>query len=577
MSGRIPAAFIDTLLARVDVVDVIEAYLPLRKTGRDFQALCPFHGEKTPSFTVSREKQFYHCFGCGAHGSAIGFLMQHRGLDFVEAIEELAGSVGLEVPREAGGSTRSGGDKELHAVLEAARAFYETQLRRSGSRARAVDYLKNRGLTGETAKSFHLGFAPDGWTNLYDHLRGNGIDDSLMERAGLISRRTHGGCYDRFRDRVMLPIHNRRGKVIGFGGRVIDNGEPKYLNSPETEVFHKGRELYGLHEALQHGAPARLLVVEGYMDVIALAQHGLHHAVATLGTAVTRQHLDLLFRQCPAVVFCFDGDAAGRRAARKALEISLPELAGDRQVSFAFLPDGHDPDSAVREFGSKALFTKTRNFGCADYLLSELRAEIDTSTAEGRTRLVAQAVPYLTQIPDEAHRAVGARLLAEQARLDEDLIRQQLGFKGRRSTATRQTPRGLARFARRSLEEQAISILVQTPALAPALTSDIAERLARELDSCALLLEVWKTARVGSPNSAALLERFREHEAEATINELAVLELPLSAEQREAEFGAAIERLISRADDAEIGRIRRIPFAQWTEAQKLRVRNHRRS
>ena len=288
MAGRIPQQFVDDLLTRIDIVDLIESYLPLRKAGRDFQALCPFHGEKTPSFTISREKQFYHCFGCGEHGSAIGFLMKYRNLEFVEAIEELAGLAGVEVPREAQSARRTSGAREVYAVLERARAFYVQQLKRAASRERAVDYLKGRGISGEVARQFHLGYAEDGWRNLVEALVAGGDSELLLERAGLVLKRDRGGYYDRFRDRVMFPIHDRRGRVIGFGGRVIDKGEPKYLNSPETEVFHKGRELYGLHEALA-GRHRKLQQPAGGRGVIwmwsRIHQFGLPNVVATLGTA----------------------------------------------------------------------------------------------------------------------------------------------------------------------------------------------------------------------------------------------------------------------------------------------------
>ncbi|MCB1749659.1 MAG: DNA primase [Gammaproteobacteria bacterium] len=576
MAGRIPEQFIDDLLARTDIVDLIETYLPLRKAGRDFQALCPFHGEKTPSFTVSREKQFYHCFGCGAHGSAIGFLMQHRNLEFVEAVEELATAAGMEVPREAR-RERSSSGRELYAVLERARTWFEQQLRRGPGRERAVDYLKGRGITGEVAKTFRLGFAPDGWRNLHDALSGDGLDEGLMERAGLAIKRERGGYYDRFRDRVMFPIHDRRGRVIGFGGRVIDQGEPKYLNSPETDVFHKGRELYGLHEALQAGKPGQLIVVEGYMDVIALHQHGLANAVATLGTAVTGDHLDLLFRQVPEVVFCFDGDAAGRRAAWKALEVALPRMAGNRQVRFAFLPEGHDPDTAVREYGADGLFRAGRLYGLGEYLLEHLQADLDASTADGKTRLVAQAETYLRQIPDQAHRATAAHLLATVTKFDEELLRQRLGFTGRRTRERPAAPASLDRYTRRSLEEQALALLVQEPRLAACLDESGAAVLAEELPSASLLLEVWRTLRETATSTAALIERYRDNPQGGTLEALAVLDLNLPAAGMETEMRAALERLLKRAEAERVKRLRAIPLDQLTAEQKDLLRNHRRT
>ncbi|MGE0858004.1 MAG: DNA primase [Gammaproteobacteria bacterium] len=576
MAGRIPEQFIDALLARVDIVDVIEAHLPLRRAGRDFQALCPFHGEKTPSFTISREKQFYHCFGCGAHGSAIGFLMKYRNLEFPEAIEELAGLAGMEVPQEAR-SQRPSNNRELYDVLEQARAFYEAQLRQSGERDVAVNYLKKRGLSGEVAKAFRLGFAPSGWRNLIDALTARGLSETQLERAGLAIKRDRGGYYDRFRERVMFPIHDRRGRVIGFGGRVIESGEPKYLNSPETEVFHKGRELYGLHEALAADRKlARLVVVEGYLDVVALHQFGLPQAVATLGTAVTREHLELLFRQVPEVVFCFDGDAAGKRAAWRALEIALPLQEGNRAVRFAFLPDGHDPDSAVREYGAEGFFKAARVFGLTDYLLDTLKQDVDLSTGDGRARLVEQAKPYLLQIPSQSHRATAVRGLVDLSKFDDELIRRELGLAGARSAGPRRPPI-LNRFKSRTLEEQALAMLLQNPPLVAHISPELAAFCAAELGQDLPLLEVRRALEAGAPPStAALLERWRDHPLEGLLSQLAATDLGIPDSAFESEFVGALKRLAARAEEQRFARISAIPFEQWSEEQREIVRNYKR-
>ena len=576
MAGRIPEQFIADLLARVDIIELVEGYMPLRKAGKDFQGLCPFHGEKTPSFTVSRDKQFFHCFGCGAHGSAIGFLMKHRNLEFVEAVEELAGVAGMEVPREAGGVQRPSGTRDLFGILEQARAFFEAQLRHSSEREVAVNYFKKRGLSGEIAKTFRLGFAPSGWRNLLDTLTANGITDEQMERAGLAIKRERGGYYDRFRERVMFPIHDRRGRVIGFGGRVIDTGEPKYLNSPETEVFHKGRELYGLHEALAADRKlGSLLVVEGYMDVVALHQFGLPNAVATLGTAVTREHLDLLFRQVPEVVFCFDGDTAGKRAAWRTLENALPLVEGNRAVRFAFLPEGQDPDSAVREFGPQGFLKAARQFGLADYLLDTLKLEVDLATGDGRARLVELAKPYLNQIPSQSHRASAVRTLADLSKFDEDLIRRELGLTANRANVPRRAP-VLNRFTSRSLEEQALAMLLQLPALASQLDAELATFCRQELRD-GLLLEVWTAIQAQPPAStAALLERWRDHPLEAQLAGLATLDLGIPDSAFESEFAGALARLRSKAEEQRFARIKSIPFEQWTDEQRDIVRNYKR-
>lgn len=573
MAGRIPDHFIDDLLARVDIVDLIEGYLPLRKAGRDFQALCPFHGEKTPSFTISREKQFYHCFGCGAHGTAIGFLMNYRSLEFREAVEELAGIAGMEIPLEAR-SQGSSNTRELFTVLERARAHFELLLRKADDRERAVDYLKGRGITGEIAKRFRLGYAPEGWRNLFDALTSEGITEVQLERAGLAIQRERGGHYDRFRDRIMFPIHDRRGRVLGFGGRILDQGEPKYLNSPETEVFHKGRELYGLHEVLAAGKPGALVVVEGYMDVIALHQFGLSNAVATLGTAVTPDHLEQLFRQVGKVTFCFDGDAAGRRAAWKALEVSLPKLEGDREVRFSFLPDGHDPDSAVREFGPDGFFDAARNFGLADYLLDTLKEEIDTGTGEGRTRLLARAKTHLLKIPDATHRAIAATRLADETGLDEQLIYAELHI-GQRPQRRVAQPRQLERYTSRSLQEQVLALLLQHPDLHDCLDLQTVNFLRAELDGCETLLALWESATGGTTNTAALLERYRGDVLEPVLLELAAIDLNIGEETRATVMRDAVARLRERAEDQRYRRINALPLSEWTDEQKAIVRNYR--
>jgi len=393
----IPNDFIQTLLARVDIVEVIDRFVPLKKAGSNYQACCPFHGEKTPSFTVSPTKQFYHCFGCGAHGTAIGFLMEHAGKSFPDAVEDLARDAGLEVPRVE----RPGEREERKALddltdrLTTATAFYRAELKTS---PRAIEYLKSRGLTGTIAAHFSIGYAPDEWTSLERAF--TDYQDAALETAGLVVKGDGGKRYDRFRDRVMFPIHDSRGRIVGFGGRVLDKGEPKYLNSPETPLFSKGRELYGLwlgRNAIRDAG--RVVVVEGYMDVVALAQHGVEYAVATLGTATTPVHAQKLFRVTDNVVFCFDGDAAGRKAAWRALENTLPVLADGKNARFLFLPDGEDPDDFVRARG-KAAFEQAvaEATPLSEYLVGALAAQHPPTSAEGRAALVNAAKPLVAQI-----------------------------------------------------------------------------------------------------------------------------------------------------------------------------------
>jgi DNA primase len=414
MAGLIPQDFIDDLVARADIIEIVGRRIQLKKAGREFKACCPFHDEKTPSFTVSPAKGFYHCFGCGAHGTAVGFLMEFDHMSFVEAIESLAGSMGVEVPRDESDRPARRYD-ELFDLMSKVERFWQQGLRENQA---AVDYLKDRGIDGTTAKRFGIGYAADGWSNVLDKY---GTTPEAIERllaAGLIIRKDNGGNYDRFRDRITFPIRDIRGRCIGFGGRAMGDGEPKYLNSPETVLFHKGRELYGLYEARQALRQIdRFVVVEGYMDVIALARHGIDFSVATLGTATTSDHLNRLFRLTENIDFCFDGDRAGKQAAWRALETALPDIREGRQVHFVFLPEGHDPDSFVNEHGSQ-VFIDALNNGVAlsDYLISELALQVDESTVDGRARLAELAKPLIAKIPPGRPGRPACRQTGEDAR-----------------------------------------------------------------------------------------------------------------------------------------------------------------
>jgi len=421
MAGRIPQDFINDLIDRSDIVEIISSRIQLKKAGREYKACCPFHGEKTPSFTVSPDKGFYHCFGCGAHGTAVGFLMEHDQLEFVEAVEELASLNGVDVPREASAGPVSP-TAPLYELLDKAAKLFRDQLR---DNAVAVEYLKKRGLDGETAAQFMIGYAPSGWDFL---LKRFGADDDGRDRllkTGLVLRNEEGRIYDRFRERIMFPIRDSRGRMVGFGGRVLDQGEPKYLNSPETPVFHKGRELYGLYEARKSNRNLdNLIVVEGYMDVVALACHGITNAVATLGTATTPDHLQRLFRATNEIIFCFDGDRAGRDAAWRALQVTLPELREGRQVRFLFLPDGQDPDSVVSDQGADAFRQQLDNsMPLSEYLLEHLKAATDLSSMDGQARLAELARPLVNRIPEGIYR----ELLLERLAQDVGLAPRRLG------------------------------------------------------------------------------------------------------------------------------------------------------
>ena len=441
----IPQSFIQDLLARVDIVEVVGRYVQLKKAGANFLGLCPFHGEKTPSFTVSQSKQFYHCFGCGAHGSAIGFLMEHGGLGYVDAIGELAQSIGVAVPQEAGSAGPA--DRRAPALLELlaqAAKFYRRRLKVA---PHAIEYLKRRGLAGETAARFGIGYAPDQWRGLEAAVADYEIDE--MVAAGLVieadSEDGRRKRYDRFRDRIMFPIRNPRGQVIGFGGRVLERGEPKYLNSPETPVFSKGRELYGLYEARDAmRAEDCVIVVEGYMDVVMLAQHGVANVVATLGTATTGDHLRKLLRLVDRVVFAFDGDAAGRKAAWRALEASLAQVSDTRRIDFLFLPPEHDPDSFVREHGAEGFREALAGaLPLSELLLRGLAERVDLATPEGRARLLAEARPLLQPLAAQALRMQLIHRLAELAGVGAGEVERYLGpveAPGRRDAAASRAP-----------------------------------------------------------------------------------------------------------------------------------------
>ncbi len=426
--SRIPQTFIDDLLNRIDIVDVVDHRVKLKKSGKNYSACCPFHEEKTPSFTVSPDKQFYYCFGCGATGNAIGFLMEYERQGFIDAVESLAKTAGLEVPKETSQQDKQyvARQKNLYDILTKADAWYRQTLREHPSRTQAVKYLRGRGLTGAIARDFGLGYAPPGWDNLLVKLGANEEDRKLLTDSGLVIRKEEedGKLYDRFRNRIMFPIRDTRGRIIGFGGRVLGNDKPKYLNSPETDVFHKGRELYGLYEARQFNRQLdNLIVVEGYMDVIALAQFGISNAVATLGTACGEEHLQLAFRYVSEVVFCFDGDHAGRTAAKRALVNSLSSMQDGRQVKFLFLPEGQDPDTLVRQIGPDRFKAQIKSAVPLEEFLFDVAAEgIDVHSMEGRARFSKIAAPLLNELPQGVFRELMFTNLAKRTGLDRNTL-----------------------------------------------------------------------------------------------------------------------------------------------------------
>ena len=534
MRGRIPDSFIDELLARVDIVDVIERRVPLKKAGREWTACCPFHNERTPSFYVTPAKQFFHCFGCGAHGSAIKFLMDYERLEFPDAVEELAQAVGLKVPYEGNRDNAPREDKtDLYAVLDAAARWYEGELPKS---AEAKAYCAKRGLDAETMARFRIGWAPAGYDGVIRSLGTSERRMQLLTEAGMVASSERGSKYDRFRERVMFPILDRRGRVIAFGGRVLQSEQgPKYLNSPETPLFHKGRELFALWQVKQANSNlARIVVVEGYMDVIALHQAGLPIAVATLGTATTPEHTEVLFRAAPDVVFCFDGDRAGRAAAWKALESALPRLRDGRQAYFLFLPDGEDPDTLVRKEGKEGFEKRLREATpLSEYFFGELSHDVDMASLDGRARLAERARPLIARLPDGAFRDLMAQELEKRSGVRAVLEPD--------SNARRTVQRPVA--VQRSLVRSAIALLLAQPGLADQVEKPYSF-LRLDKPGVELLAELLDMARARPGiNPAMLVEHFSERPEYAALQKLMAAAVVGEPDAQRIEFFDALAKM----------------------------------
>ena len=553
MAGRIPREFIDDLLARVDIVDLIDSHVPLKKSGSNHTARCPFHTEKTPSFSVNRNKQFFYCFGCGASGNAISFLMDLNHLDFVEAVEDLAAYQGVDVPREQNSSPTIHANKtsanESYELLKKVALFYYQQFRNNPEAQKAIDYFKSRGVGGEIAKKFLLGYAPDQWQTLDAQFS----QKTLLE-AGLLVKKEGGGCYDRFRGRVMFPIRDRRGRVVGFGGRVLDDSLPKYLNSPETPVFQKNREVYGLHELLEKNSkPRRILVVEGYMDVIALHQYGIDYSVAVLGTAISTTHLDLLFRFTSELVFCFDGDSAGRQAAWRAVEAVLACMRDGRKTRIMLLPQGEDPDSLVRNTGSHEFsITQDQAQPLSDYFFEKLSQDSDLSTLEGRVSLAKNAKSYLQKIPNGIFQGLMMAKLEEITQVsdldifDESVKLKLINKKSRLSTKQKQN----------SPARTAIALLLQNPELVKVVEQQEVDL--EELDTPGINL-FRKVVRAildsRQPSLASLIESFRDSSEEKHIKQLGFQVTLVPDDGVEIEFSDALKRMVGQARESMLEKL----------------------
>lgn len=549
-AGRIPKEFIDQLLTRIDIVEVIGARIALKKAGREYMACCPFHNEKTPSFTVSPTKQFYHCFGCGVHGSVISFLMEYEHLDYIEAIEALARTIGVQIPREGAEYAHSlkRNSASLYQLLEAVATWYQQQLMQS---AEAKHYLKSRELSVDIIQRFALGFAPQGWDNILTQF--TGYNTNQLIASGLVIRQENGRVYDRFRQRIMFPIRDKRGRIIGFGGRVIGEDIPKYLNSPETELFHKGSELYGIYEArLNTRQLQRLVVVEGYMDVIALAQFGINYAVATLGTATTSEQVKQLFKVVPEVIFCFDGDRAGKQAAWRALENTLPELTDDRHIKFLFLPKGEDPDSYIRKNGKEAFeiflekslsLTKFFLVGLNDQL--GFRENYTLNVTEDRARFIKEAANLLAKMPDILQKK---QLMPELVRLgyveagQENLLKK---YSQNTLASPLATKKLTQQEIRRTPMRHAIALLLNYPRLVVHVGNP--EQWARyDVEDRNLLLAVLEIIEVNPTiNTAAIVEHFRETEFADLIAQISRWDLKMDMDEAviERDFAANLARI----------------------------------
>ncbi len=569
MAGKIPPQFIDDLLTRVDIVDIIDSRVPLKKAGKNLQACCPFHNEKSPSFTVSPDKQFYHCFGCGAHGTAIGFLMEYDQMSFPEAIQDLADSVGMTVPTTHSVSA-SPAKQNLYELMDKVSQYYVHQLQTHPQRQIFNDYLRGRGLSEQTIAHFQIGMAPDGWDNVLKTFGGNPHAIQQLNEAGLLSSNDKGRHYDRFRNRVMFPIRDRRGRVVGFGGRVLDDSTPKYLNSPETAIFHKSNELYGLFQARKTNRKLeRVVIVEGYMDVIALAEKGITNAVATLGTATTIEHLRQLQRAAPEIVFCFDGDRAGKEAAWRAAENALPLLGGNHQLKFMFLADGEDPDSMVRKQGSEAFTAavkQAKNY--SDFFFESIESRVDMSSMDGRARLVEVAKPYLKHIPAGVYRDMMEQRLADSAKTSTMILHKHLDKPQQPAMVKKPMPVS----TNLSPVRLAVTILIQYPSLYSEVGDyDKIETLSQPgINVLLALLNI--LAENPQLNTAALLERTRDADFNPHLRKLAMQPLTLSDSELKHDLIKYIQQLQQEAIAQRQAYLTGKPFSELTEAEKQEIK-----
>ncbi len=606
----IPQQFLDDLINRIDIVDLIDSRVPLKKAGKEYVACCPFHSEKSPSFSVAPHKQFYHCFGCQAHGNVITFIMEYDNVGFVDAVDELAKSVGLEIPRDAKDNAQKvSANKEIYEVLEKAASWFRAQLEDHNNAQVAISYMKERGLSGDVAKKFSVGYAPPGWDNIMKALGNTPEKLELLLKAGLIIKKDNGDMYDRFRDRIMFPIRDRRGRVVAFGGRVFDDTVPKYLNSPETDVFHKGQELYGFYEAIQtNKRPDRLLVVEGYMDVAMLAQNEIDYAVAALGTATSKEHIQRLFRTAPEIVFCFDGDKAGRAAAWRALEAALPSIQDGKEIFFMFLPEGEDPDTLIQKIGS----IEFEDMICddvtplPDFFFNELSKGIDAENSSGKARLFELVKPLMNKIPKNVFREMMVQQLGRLIKTDESKINsmmfgidskpeQTVSQYGPKNNYGKKKKRYISKEEKerqgyhvpsspdeqkvnKTAQRTAISLLLSSPEMAIELilSEEINEsKVPGDIVLCDIVKAIKENNNI---NAAQIIERWRGKPEAAILAELAREDIEAPKESLKTELSDAINKINAQVIEIRVndlfGRMANLNSDEKEELKRLADRQH---
>ena len=566
MPKKIPETTIDEILKRTDIVELISSYLPLKQAGKDHVGLCPFHNEKTPSFSVSAQKQLYYCFGCGAGGNAIRFMMDLNGTSFIETLEDLGKRVGINLATIKENKKETS-YKKLYDIMDLANNFYNYQLRKSSTKEAPIEYLKNRGLSGEIAKRFQIGWAPPGWDNILNHLITQAIPNDLIMNSGLINE-SRGKKFDRLRSRITFPIKNRRGQVLGFGGRTINNDKPKYLNSPETNIFNKGSTIYGIHEATTAQKINNLIITEGYLDVISLSQAGLTNVVATLGTAITKSQLNLLFRETEHLIFCFDGDKAGENAGIKACKISLEMLSDNRQVDFCFLEEEDDPDQLVKKVGAKEFFNHTKKQQVYEFLIDSVKKELNQGGSEAQNvRLVEKVKPFIRQILGQNQKRMAIKKLAFATSFDEQILYKEII----QPTKYRADLK-FGKFTNKPLTERLANLVIQYPDLTKFINNkdfDFLNKLKNSSKNIKTIIDITDIYRIKPATASDIFNYLEESNLD---KEQLFGPLTLSRLDAEKEFIDGMAKLIEKTTHLEISEIYKIPFERWTEEQKETVR-----